>query len=83
MTLNEAPHYSLCTALQLLRLKKLVALHILFYLRHRKCLAVMVIKRTDVSNREQALLIRVSKITICVDCQYSKCFSELATFNFN
>ena len=65
MTLNEAPNYSLCIALKLLHLQKLVALHSLLYFRHRKCLAVMAIKRTDMSDRKQILL-----ISMCQKVQY-------------
>lgn len=66
MTPNEAPHYSLCTVLKLLHLKKLVALRTLLYLGHRKCLAMMAIKKTDMRDRKQILL-----ISMCPKVQYS------------
>lgn len=74
--------YSLCTALKLLHLKKLVAFHTLLYLKHRKCLTMMVIKRTYRSDRKQVLLINVCpKVYVWMINIMS--FSKLVALNFN
>lgn len=82
VTPNEAPHYSLCITLKVLHLKKWVAFHTLLYLRHRKCMTVMVIKRKAMSERKQVFLMCVSKSTICVDYQHNECFCKIGCSEF-